>query len=110
MHAVSLFCRAALNIGDFILPKPVLQCIGAGSLHTCMKSKFSQVLLQRYNACCEPVLQSSTEQWGMHFAQTSAALHVCWLTAHLYEFMNSGDCICQNQCHTAFVLGHCKTV
>ncbi len=36
-------------------------------------------------ACCEPVLQSTTEQWGMHFAQTSAAVHFCWLTAHLYE-------------------------
>ena len=35
--------------------------------------------------CCEPVLQSSTEQWGMHFAQTSAAVHLSWLTAHLYE-------------------------
>jgi hypothetical protein len=30
-------------------------------------------------ACCEPVLQSTTEQCGMHFAQTSAAVHFCWL-------------------------------
>jgi len=30
-------------------------------------------------------LQSTTEQWGMHFAQTSAAVHLSWLTAHLYE-------------------------
>ncbi len=36
-------------------------------------------------ACCEPVLHSSTEQWGMHFALTSAAVHFCWLTAHLCE-------------------------
>ena len=36
---MSLFCRAALNTGELILPKPVLQCTGAGSLHTCMKSK-----------------------------------------------------------------------
>ena len=35
--------------------------------------------------CCEPVLQSSTEQRGMHFAQISAAVHCCWLTEHLYE-------------------------
>ena len=35
--------------------------------------------------CCEPVLQSSTEQRGMHFAQISAAVHSSWLTAHLYE-------------------------
>ncbi len=36
-------------------------------------------------ACCEPVLQSTTEQWGMHFAQTRDAVHFCCLTAHLYE-------------------------
>ncbi len=35
--------------------------------------------------CCESVLQSSTEQWGMHFAQTSVAVHLSWPTAHLYE-------------------------
>ncbi len=28
-------------------------------------------------ACCELVLQSSTEQWGMHFALSSAAQHCC---------------------------------
>jgi len=25
--------------------------------------------------CCQPVLQSSLEQWGMHFAKNSAAVH-----------------------------------
>ncbi len=35
--------------------------------------------------CCEPVLQSSTEQWEMHFALTSAAVHWCCNTAHMYE-------------------------
>ncbi len=40
-------------------------------------------------ACCEPVLQSRTEQWGMHFAQTSAAVHFCWLTAHLCQEQTS---------------------
>ena len=35
--------------------------------------------------CCEPVLQSSTEQWGMYFALSSAVLHTIWLTAHLYK-------------------------
>ena len=30
-------------------------------------------------------MQSSTEQWQMYFAQTSAAVHWWWLTAHLYE-------------------------
>jgi len=36
-------------------------------------------------ACCEPVLQSSTELWGLHFALNLAAVHWCWVTAHLYE-------------------------
>jgi len=36
-------------------------------------------------ACCEPFLQSSTEQWGLHFAQGSAAMPWCWVTAELYE-------------------------
>ena len=30
-------------------------------------------------------MQSTTEQRGMHFAQTSGAGHLSWLTAHLYE-------------------------
>ena len=36
-------------------------------------------------ASCEPVMQSSTEHWGNHFALSSAAVHWCWFTAHLYE-------------------------
>ena len=40
-------------------------------------------------ACCEPVLQSSTEQWGMQCALPSAAVHFCWLTAYLYEEQTS---------------------
>ncbi len=36
-------------------------------------------------ACCEPVLQSSIEQWGSYFALTSAAVLWCCIIAHLYE-------------------------
>ena len=36
-------------------------------------------------ACCEPVLQSSSGQCVGHLAQTSAAVHWCWVAAHLYE-------------------------
>ena len=36
-------------------------------------------------ACCQAVLQSSTEQWEQHFAQGSAAMPWCWVTAELYE-------------------------
>ena len=35
--------------------------------------------------CCEPVLQSSTEQQGSYFALSSAAMHWCCISAHLYE-------------------------
>ena len=41
--------------------------------------------MQCHTACCKPVLQSSTEQWGLQFALNSVAVHWCWLTAHLYE-------------------------
>ena len=34
-------------------------------------------------ACCEPVLQSSTEQWAGYFALTSAAVLCCCISAHL---------------------------
>ena len=34
---------------------------------------------------CEPVLQSSTEQWGVHSSKTSVAVHWSWVSAHLFE-------------------------
>ncbi len=34
---------------------------------------------------CEPVLQSSTEQWGIQFALSGAAVHFSCVTAHMYE-------------------------
>ncbi len=49
-------------------------------------------------ACCEPILQSNTQQKGMHFAQTSAAVHYCWLTAHLYEEQISTGVMAVTQC------------
>ncbi len=36
-------------------------------------------------ACCKPVLQSSTEHWGMHFAENCVAMPWLWVTEHLYE-------------------------
>ena len=42
-----MYCQAAMKSSTeqwvCILPKPVLQCIGVGSLHTCMISKSSWV-------------------------------------------------------------------
>ncbi len=37
------------------------------------------------HACCEPVLQRTTEQWWLHVALISAAMHFFWITALLYE-------------------------
>ena len=43
-----LVCRAALSSGECIWPGTVVQCLGEWSLHTCMKSKYPQVCLQRH--------------------------------------------------------------
>ena len=48
-------------------------------------------------ACCEPVLQSSTEQWLMRFALTSSAVDESWFTAHLHEEQNSRGVIAVTQ-------------
>ena len=44
-------------------------------------------------ASSEPVWQSSTGLWGMHFALTSAAVHWSWVTADLREQQVSIDVI-----------------
>ncbi len=36
------------------------------------------------SACCQPVLQSSTGQWEVHFVLNSTAVHWNWVTAHMY--------------------------
>jgi len=36
-------------------------------------------------ACCEPVMQSSTEQWESLFALALAAMNWCYINANLYE-------------------------
>jgi hypothetical protein len=63
----------------------VLQCFVAGSLYTLNEEQIPIGVIAVTQACCEPVVQSTTDQWGLHFAQTSAALHFCWFTAHLNE-------------------------
>jgi len=52
-------------------------------VHCCWVT--AQLYEQHLQACSEPVLQSSTEQWGMQIALTSVAVHWCWGTAHLHE-------------------------
>jgi len=50
-----------------------------------MKSKSPQVQIAVAQGCCEPVLQSSTEQQGSCFALTSVAMNWFCITLHLYE-------------------------
>jgi len=56
------------------------------------------VLLQRLYACCEAVLQSSSEQWGLLFANSNAQMHWCWVTAHLYGQQIIISVIAETQC------------
>ena len=99
---MQLFCRAALSSKECNLPEPVLQCIGAGSLYTCMKSKSSSVQLQWHkNAVVLPI---GTEQWGVHFYKTSVAVHWCWVTARLYEQQTFIGATAVTQCYCEPVL------
>ena len=73
--AGNLFCTAALANVDCFLPRTMLQCTGAGSLHSCMNSKSSCFAQQHW-----PVV--------MLVAKNSVAVHWWhwgWVTAQLYE-------------------------
>ena len=63
----------------------MLQCTGVGLLQICMNYRIFTGVIARTQACCKPVLQSISEQWGLHFALNTAALHLCWVTARLFE-------------------------
>jgi len=72
------------------------------------EEQISIVAIAVTHACCEPVLQSTTEQWGMHSAaQTSAALHLSWFTAHLYAEQISIGVIAATQSCCEPVLQSC---
>ncbi len=43
------------------------------------------VVFAAVHARGKPVLQSSTNQWGLHFALISVSVQGCWVTAHVYE-------------------------
>ncbi len=47
------------------------------------KQQISIDVIAVIRASCEPVLQSTSEHWEVHFSQTSVAMHFCWLTAYL---------------------------
>ena len=111
--AVSLFCTAALSRGQLPKAVWHCTAVAKRSLHTCTDSKspctaalsrgqsfkssmalhccchctpVQQISIGVFavaQACCQPVLHSSTEQGAI--AKSSVALHCCWVTAHLYQ-------------------------
>ena len=52
--------------------------------HLC-EQQMSMGVIAVTQACKEPVLQSSTEQWDLHFALNLVAVLCCWVTAKLCE-------------------------
>ncbi len=107
MRAVTLFCRAALSSGECTLPKPVLQCLGGGSLHTCIKSNL-------FRGECSDTMHCSTAQGKISAPLLSAALKT-WLTAcivslqlHLWTSALPYKCaMTQQQCCAALLRGKC---
>jgi len=62
------------------------------------EEQISQGVIAMTQSCCEPVLQSSNEQWGSYLALTSAAGLWCCTTAHMYEEQISQGAIAMTQC------------
>ncbi len=52
--------------------------------HLC-EEQMSTCVTAVSQACCQPVLQSSSEQREIHFALNRVAVHWCWVTARLCE-------------------------
>ena len=48
------------------------------------KQIFTRVIAST-QACWKPALQSSTQQWGLHFALNIVAVHCWWVSADLYQ-------------------------
>ena len=79
---MSLFGRAALSRRSyFALITAMHWCCISAHLY---EEQFSIGEIAVAQACCEPVVQSSTDQRGSYFALTSAAVHWYCLTAYLY--------------------------
>ena len=79
-------------------------CITCNQRRTCdthswqYEEQNSTGVTARHSACCEPVLQKSIEQWGLHFPLSRAGVHVCWRTVHLYEEQSSIGVTAVTQC------------
>ncbi len=88
-------CTATLLLAQCIPHCSVLLC-QRDSQHalcpcncTCGHLLFMQVNLHRFTCFDKSLLSACFAQqhraMGMHFAQTTAAVHWCWVTSHLYE-------------------------
>ena len=123
--AVSLFCTAALSRGQIFKSSVALHCCWV-TAHL-YQQPISLGVFAVAQACCQPLLHSSTEQGAI--AKSSLALHCCWATAHLYQqqisigvFAVAQACCqpglhsstehgnCQKQYGTALLLSHCTPV
>ena len=80
---MSLFCIALLNSGKYA------QISAAVQWCWCIQHLYEEAIsigvIAVTQGSCEPVLQSTAEQWEMHFAQISAAVQWLWCIQHLYE-------------------------
>jgi len=78
------FAEQHRAVGNAFCQEQVLQCIGVVSLQTFGTSIFIGVVALP-QGCCQPVLQSSIEQWKKHFAKHKVLLHWSCTIADLYE-------------------------
>ena len=129
--AVSLFCLAALNSGKCICPDQHCSAFLLAHCTPVRRSNLHRCDCSDTQACCEPVLPSSTEMWEIHLPiQHCSAfllahcipvrrsnLHRCVAVTHkpvvslfCLAALNSGKCICPDQHCSAFLLAHCIPV
>jgi len=83
-------CHCSYTCGDRLFIQvcsaATLCSTGQGKIHSLLFSAaISAGVFAVTQASCEPVLQSSTKQWGMYFALNNAAVQWCCSTVHLYQ-------------------------
>ncbi len=78
---MSMFCSAPLNRGAFSKAHAAEHwCWLTAHLY---EQQTSADVIAVTQGCCEPVLQSSPELWGMQHAKISLAVHWWVVTAHI---------------------------
>ncbi len=66
-----------------MLPRPMLQCIGGGSQHSCTSNKSPYVYLHCHKPALSLFCRAALSTGGCFFAISSAAVHWCLLGALL---------------------------